>query len=339
MQSNLKPTHYRFEHISKTKTGRALHAATYNSARGWLTNKQGRQIEITLGDNNELERILSEGLDFHNLHLHVEFEELESSRITITAGNVPVEAGDMLITEVIEAHGGKIERDAYVTQEYRGNQVQAGRRCYHTTKPKPFQPLPKVVRLLEGRYISFRPSGQPVTEDVWEVNDTPSARNHRSYPSVLTEQPSCQTDHTAYQEDVGETYQQTSPQNQTDPAQPPGPAPPSNPAPPAKPVPPSEPSPPAQPHPPAQPSQPSQLLESTALILQPTNDSIHQYLEFDMRQQWIGRRPPPPHYLPMSKGSPCHISNGYRRTYDNKIHEYKINTSTSGTPASPKSTT
>ena len=272
--------------------GQALHASDYSSARGWLTNKQGRQIEITLDNNTEFEKILSEGLDFHNLHLHVEFEELESSRITITAGNVPVEAGDMNITEVIEAHGGKIERVAYVTQEYRGNQVQTGRRRYHITKTKAFQPLPKVVRLFGGRYISFRHPGQPVTDDVWEVNETPASRNHRSYASV-TQQPSSETEPTAIQDNVGENYQQTSPENHAiPPAQPPvpaqppqqtlptGPAPPTELAPTPQAALPSKPSPAAHPPQPSQPSQPPQPLESSAPLLQPTTDSIHQYLEF-----------------------------------------------------------
>ena len=283
--------------------GHALHTANYNSARGWLTNKQGRQIEITQDDNIELERILAEGLDFDHLHLHVEFEELESTRITITAGNVPVEAGDMLITEVIEAHGGRIERVAYVTQEYRGNQVQTGRRRYHTTKTKVFQPLPKVVRLFGGRYISFRHPGQPVTEDGWgEVNDTPSARNHRSYASVLTQQPSSQPEHTEDHEDVGEIHQHTSPGNEADPAQPPAtpapsaepsqkslpaqlppttqPSPPAQPPPTTGPPPPAQPPPSAKPHQPPQSDQTPQPMESSAPIPQPTNDSIHQYLEF-----------------------------------------------------------
>ena len=274
--------------------GQALHTANYSSARGWLTNKQGRQIEITLDNTAEFEKILSEGLDFHNLHLHVEFEELESLRMTITAGNVPVEASDTLIIEVIEAHGAKIERISYVTQEYRGNQVQTGRRRYHTTKTKAFQPLPKVVRLFGGRYISFRHPGQPVTEDGWgEVNEIPSARDLRSYASVLTQQPSSQPEHTAYQEDLGEIQQHTSPGNEADPAQPPTTtAPPSEPpqhsspaklppitqpSPPAEPPPTTEPSLPAQQPPPAQPPHP---LEPSTAILLPTNDSIHQYLQF-----------------------------------------------------------
>ena len=274
--------------------GQALHTANYSSARGWLTNKQGRQIEITLDNTAEFEKILSEGLDFHNLHLHVEFEELESLRMTITAGNVPVEASDTLIIEVIEAHGAKIERISYVTQEYRGNQVQTGRRRYHTTKTKAFQPLPKVVRLFGGRYISFRHPGQPVTEDGWgEVNEIPSARDLRSYASVLTQQPSSQPEHTAYQEDLGEIHQHTSPGNEADPAQPPTTtAPPSEPpqhsspaqlppitqpSPPAQPPPTTEPSLPAQQPPPAQPPHP---LEPSTAILLPTNDSIHQFLEF-----------------------------------------------------------
>ena len=276
--------------------GHALHTANYNSARGWLTNKQGRQIEITLDDNIELERILADGLDFDHLHLHVEFEELESTRITITAGNVPVEAGDMLITEVIEAHGGRIERVAYVTQEYRGNQVQTGRRRYHTTKTKEFQPLPKVVRLFGGRYISFRHPGQPVTEDSWGANEIPSARNDRSYASVLSEQPPSQPDHTACQDTEGETNQHTSPRDQADPAHPPAtsvppsePTPQSSPAqlppttqppPLAQPPPTTEPHPSAQPPPPPESHQTPQPIESPAPVLQPTNDSIHQYLQF-----------------------------------------------------------
>ena len=276
--------------------GHALDTANYNSARGWLTNKQGRQIEITLDDNIELERILAEGLDFDHLHLHVEFEELESTRITITAGNVPVEAGDMLISEVIEAHGGRIERVAYVTQDYRGNQVQTGRRRYYTTKTKEFQPLPKVVRLFGGRYISFRHPGQPVTEDSWGANEIPSARNNRSYASVLSEQPPSQPDHTAYQDTEGETNKHTSPRDQADPAHPPDtsvppsePSPQSSPAqlppttqppPLAQPPPTTEPDPPAQPPTQAQSQEPPQSLELSAAIQQPTNDGIHQYLQF-----------------------------------------------------------
>ena len=273
--------------------GHALDTANYNSARGWLTNKQGRQIEITLDDNIELERILAEGLDFDHLHLHVEFEELESTRITITTGNVPVEAGDMLISEVIEAHGGRIERVAYVTQEYRGNQVQTGRRRYYTTKTKDFQPLPKVVRLFGGRYISFRHPGQPVTEDSWGANDITSARNNRSYASVLSEQPPSQPDHTAYQDTEGETNQHTSPRDQArppaTPATPSEPSPQSSPAqlppttqppPLAQPPPTTEPGPPAQPPTQAQSHQPPQPLELSAAIHQPANDSIHQYLQF-----------------------------------------------------------
>ena len=273
--------------------GHALDTANYNSARGWLTNKQGRQIEITLDDNIELERILAEGLDFDHLHLHVEFEELESTRITITAGNVPVEAGDMLISEVIEAHGGRIERVAYVTQDYRGNQVQTGRRRYYTTKTKEFQPLPKVVRLFGGRYISFRHPGQPVTEDSWGANEIPSARNNRSYASVLTEQLPSQPDHTAYQDIEGETNQHTSPRDQADPARTPAtsvppsePSPQSSPAqlpPTTQPPPLAQPPPTTEPHPSAQPPQSHQTpqpIESPAPVLQPTNDSIHQYLQF-----------------------------------------------------------
>ena len=197
----------------------------------------------------------------------------------------------MLISEVIGAHGGKIERVAYVTQEYRGNQVQTGRRRYHATKTREFQPLPKVVRLFGGRYISFRHPGQPVTEDGWgEVNDTPSARNLRSYASVLTQQPSSQPEHTAYHEDVGEIHHHTSPGNEADPAQPPAtPAPSSEPSQQSLPAqlpsttqssPPSQPPPSAQPHQPPQSHQTPQPMESSAPILQPTNASIHQYLQF-----------------------------------------------------------
>ena len=278
--------------------GHALDTANYNSARGWLTNKQGRQIEITLDDNIELERILAEGLDFDHLHLHVEFEELESTRITITTGNVPVEAGDMLISEVIEAHGGRIDRVAYVTQEYRGNQVQTGRRRYYTTKTKDFQPLPKVVRLFGGRYISFRHPGQPVTEDSWGANDMPSARNNRSYASVLTEQLPTQPDHTAYQDTEGEINQQTSPRDRHDPPQLPAPAQPtqstlpSEPAPPTKPAPPSpppaqvQPPPPteqsslAQPPPPPQPTQPAMPLQPSEPPAPMSNEGVHEYIQF-----------------------------------------------------------
>ena len=278
--------------------GHALDTANYNSARGWLTNKQGRQIEITLDDNIELERILAEGLDFDHLHLHVEFEELESTRITITTGNVPVEAGDMLISEVIEAHGGRIERVAYVTQEYRGNQVQTGRRRYYTTKTKDFQPLPKVVRLFGGRYISFRHPGQPVTEDSWGANDIPSARDNRSYASVLTEQLPSQPDHTAYQDTEGEINQQTSPRNRYDPPQSPAPAQPtqsilpSEPAPPTKPAPPPPPpaqvqppppteqSSPAQPPPPPQQTQPAMPLQPSESPAPMSNEGVHEYIQF-----------------------------------------------------------
>ena len=148
-----------------------------------------------------------------------------------------------------------------------------------------------MVRLFGGRYISFRHPGQPVTEDGWgEVNDTPSARNHRSYANVLTQQPSSQTEHTAYHEDVGEIHQQISPGNEADPAHPPAtPAPPSQPSPQSTPAPlppttqpspPAQQPPPAQPHQPPQSPQPPQPMEQSAAILQLTNDSIHQYLKF-----------------------------------------------------------
>ena len=162
----------------------ALDFGDYNSARGFLTNKQGRSFEITLDDDEELERILSEGLDFPGQNIHVEVEELESTRMVITVGNIPIEAHDENIIEVIEAHGAQVEKMDHVTQQYRGNQIQTGRRRYTVKATNQFQSLPKVVRLFGGRYLSFRHRGQIDTNNIWGSEGRRPPPKERSYASV-----------------------------------------------------------------------------------------------------------------------------------------------------------
>ena len=162
----------------------ALDFGDYNSARGFLTNKQGRSFEITLDNDEELERILSEGLDFPEQNIHVEVEELESTRMVITVGNIPIEAHDENIIEVIEAHGAQVEKMDHVTQQYRGNQIQTGRRRYTVKATNQFQSLPKVVRLFGGRYLSFRHRGQIETNNIWGSEGRRPPPNERSYASV-----------------------------------------------------------------------------------------------------------------------------------------------------------
>ena len=162
----------------------ALDFGDYNSARGFLTNKQGRSFEITLDDDEELERILSEGLDFPEQNIHVEVEELESTRMVVTVGNIPIEAHDENIIEVIEAHGAQVEKMDHVTQQYRGNQIQTGRRRYTVKATNQFQSLPKVVRLFGGRYLSFRHRGQIETNNIWGSEGRRPPPKERSYASV-----------------------------------------------------------------------------------------------------------------------------------------------------------
>ena len=162
----------------------ALDFGDYNSARGFLTNKQGRSFEITLDDDEELERILSEGLDFPEQNIHVEVEELESTRMVITVGNIPIEAHDENIIEVIEAHGAQVEKMDHVTQQYRGNQIQTGRRRYTVKATNQFQSLPKVVRLFGGRYLSFRHREQIDTNNIWGSEGRRPPPKERSYASV-----------------------------------------------------------------------------------------------------------------------------------------------------------
>ena len=145
----------------------ALESNGYYSARGWLTNKQGKSIEITLDDRSEMDKLLSLGLDFPRQHCHVEFEELESAHIKITVGNVPIEAKNIDLIIVIEAHGGRIEKVTPYTQSFRGKQVATGKRIFMIAKSRDFTPLPKVVRLFGGRFISFRHQGQPDEGDTW----------------------------------------------------------------------------------------------------------------------------------------------------------------------------
>ena len=78
-----------------------------------------------MDDDKELERILSEGLDFPDRNIHVEVEELESTRMVITVGNIPIEARDGNIIEVIEEHGAQVEKMDHITQQYRGKQLDA----------------------------------------------------------------------------------------------------------------------------------------------------------------------------------------------------------------------
>ena len=147
----------------------ALDFGDYNSARGFLTNKQRHSFEITLDDDKELERILSEGLDFPDQNIHVEVEELESTRMVITFGNIPIEARDGNIIEVIEEHGAQVEKMDHITQQYRGKQIQTGRRRYTVKTTNKFEPIPKVVRLFGGRYLSFRHRGQIETNNIWGI--------------------------------------------------------------------------------------------------------------------------------------------------------------------------
>ena len=162
----------------------ALDFGDYNSARGFLTNKQGRSFEITLDDDEELERILSEGLDFPEQNIHVEVEELESTRMVITVGNIPIEAHDENIIEVIEAHGAQVEKMDHITQQYRGNEIQTGRRRYTIKATNQFQSLPKVVRLFGGRYLSFRHRGQIESNNIWGSEGRRPPPKERSYASV-----------------------------------------------------------------------------------------------------------------------------------------------------------
>ena len=80
----------------------------YRTARGWLTNRKGHTIEITLDSIVEYDRILADGLDFPQHGCHVEFRAAESRVIGITVGNIPIEAKNGPIVEAIEAHGAKI---------------------------------------------------------------------------------------------------------------------------------------------------------------------------------------------------------------------------------------
>ena len=146
-------------------------------------------FEITLDDDKELERIISEGLDFPGQNIHVEVEELESTRMVITVGNIPIEARDRNIIEVIEAHGAQVEKMDHITQQYRGNEIQTGRRRYTVKATNQFQSLPKVVRLFGGRYLSFRHRGQIETDNIWgnegrRPPPPPPPHNERSYASV-----------------------------------------------------------------------------------------------------------------------------------------------------------
>ena len=105
----------------------ALESNGYYSARGWLTNKQGKSIEITLDDRSEMDKLLSLGLDFPRQNCHVEFEELESAHIKITVGNVPIEAKNLDLIIVIEAHGGRIEKVTPYTQIFGANKSPPGK--------------------------------------------------------------------------------------------------------------------------------------------------------------------------------------------------------------------
>ena len=162
----------------------ALESNGYYSARGWLTNKQGKSIEITLDNRSEMDKLLSLGLDFPRQNCHVEFEELESAHIKITVGNVPIEAKNLDIIIVIEAHGGRIEKVTPYTQNFRGKQVATGKRIFMIAKSRDFTPLPKVVRLFGGRFISFRHQGQPDDGDTWRQPRGSQQRPPSSYAAA-----------------------------------------------------------------------------------------------------------------------------------------------------------
>ena len=101
----------------------------------------------------------------------------------IMVGNIPIEANDACIVQVIEAHGGRIEAIAPVMQSFQGGQVRTGRRKITIAKSKEFQPLPRVVRLYGGRFISFRHPGQTDDGDNWRQPKRPSGP--RSYATAL----------------------------------------------------------------------------------------------------------------------------------------------------------
>ena len=68
-------------------------------------------------------------------------------------------------------------------QSFRGGQARTGRRKITVAKSKDFQPLPRVVRLYGGRFISFRHPGQTDDGENWLPTKRPSGP--RSYATAL----------------------------------------------------------------------------------------------------------------------------------------------------------
>ena len=128
-----------------TDVKKRIEREKYRTARGWLTNRKGHTIEITLDNVVEYDRILADGLDFPEHGCHVEFRAAESRVITIIVGNIPIEAENDPIVEAIEAHGAKIERVGNELQPYLEGRALTGRRLFTVTKFRDFQSLPSYI--------------------------------------------------------------------------------------------------------------------------------------------------------------------------------------------------
>ena len=160
----------------------------------------------------EYDRILADGLDFPEHGCHVEFRAAESRVITITVGNVPVEAKNGPIVEATEAHGAKIERVENEFQPYLEGRALTGRRLFTVTKFRDFQSLPSYIPLYNGRYISFRHPKQQINQNNW--NQTPRGNNNStpSYANTVRRVPPSSQDlnisHTPTRED-GDDHRHT----------------------------------------------------------------------------------------------------------------------------------
>ena len=172
-----------------TDVKKRIERENYQTARGWLTNRKGHTIEITLDDVVEYDRILADGLDFPQHGCHVEFRAAESREIVITVGNIPIEAKNGPIVEAIEAHGAKIEKIENEFQPYLEGTALTGRRLFTVTKFRDFQSLPSYIPLFNGRFISFRHAKQHINQNNWNQPDRNRNESTPSYANAVRRMP------------------------------------------------------------------------------------------------------------------------------------------------------